>query len=141
MSRLLAALLLLAAAAPVLAVDLVTEDLAGIWKKCYEPGAPGVYEIDEGYLVLLPTGTYYAVGLGCCDQPVDHDVGEYETRGDGVVLDMQRHDGSHWDWELVWQPEARVVFFDEVDAEPVVTEALRPGDDLNYAFCRIYPTD
>lgn len=142
MRGLLAALLVGAAApALALAVDLVTEDVAGVWKQCYEPGLQGVDEIADGYLVLLPTGTYYEVGLACCDQPVHHDVGEYETRGDRVVLDMERHDGSHWDWELVWQPEARVVFFDDPDSEPVVTEALRPGDDLNYAFCRIYPTD
>lgn len=139
--RTLAAFLLLSAAAPSLAVDLVVEDVAGIWKECYEPGLPNVDEIDEGYLVLLPTGTYYEVGLACCDQEVHSTVDTFEVRGDHLVLQATRTDGSRYQRELVWVPEARVVFFDDPEAEPVVTEALRPGDDLNYAFCRIYPED
>jgi hypothetical protein len=116
----------------------------GIWKRCYEPGLPGVSEIDEGYLVLMPDGRYYELSEGCCYGPDDPkppfwSLDSYRVEDDGVVLSATRYDGSHYERPLRHRERAKAVWFDDPRGEPVEVEALLPSTDLNYAWCRLYP--
>jgi quercetin dioxygenase-like cupin family protein len=116
----------------------------GIWKRCYEPGLERVTEIDSGYLVVLPDLRFYELGASCCHgpsgpQPPFGSLGTYTLAGDGVTLSAKRNDGSRYEIPLRYRASARAVFFDSPRSAPIDVEALLPGDDLDYAWCRVYP--
>jgi quercetin dioxygenase-like cupin family protein len=116
----------------------------GLWKKCYEPGLGGVSEIDSGFLVLMPDLRFYELGASCCYEPPDPQppfwsLGPYRLAGDTVLLEARRLDGSRYEIPLKYRSGAQAVFFDAPRSPPAEVEALLSGDDLNYAWCRLYP--
>ena len=116
----------------------------GIWKRCYEPGLEGVNEIDAGFLVLMPDSRYYELSSSCCyvppePQPPFWSLDVYAVANDIVTLKAKRFDGSAYEIPMHHRASARAVFFDAPRSKPVEVEALLVGDDLNYAWCRVYP--
>jgi len=116
----------------------------GIWKKCYEPGLEEASEIDSGYLVLMPDKRYYELSASCCHlppepQPPFSSLGAYTIQSEIVTLQAKRFDGSAYEIPLRYRAQAKAVFFDAPRAAPDEVEALLPGDDLNYAWCRVFP--
>ncbi|HVG23187.1 MAG TPA: hypothetical protein VND45_03455 [Thermoanaerobaculia bacterium] len=59
--------------------------IVGVWQMCYEPGLPGVSEIDHAYLVLQPDGRYVRVQSGI-GEPATTETGTYKITRDGVTL-------------------------------------------------------
>ena len=119
----------------------------GVWKQCYEPGLPDVVELQTGYLVLMPDGRFYELVEGCCEdlhQPVPPywELGEWAELEDGggirtsyrlklddtVIVDVHRLLRSQ-----------RVVFWDRLEEERTA-DVLSWDGDINYAWCRLYPS-
>jgi hypothetical protein len=145
-AALLCALLALVLAVPPVAGSGLREvgRFEGIWKKCYEPGLDGVSEIDSGFLVLMPDSKYYEVSSSCCagfgDPRQPHwFLGTYTVESDLVTLSAKRIDGSSYEIPLQYRAPAKAVFFDAPGAPAVEVEALSVGENLNYAWCRVYP--
>lgn len=116
----------------------------GIWKKCYEPGLEGVSEIDTGFLVLMPDSRYYELSSSCCHvppqpQPPFWSLDAYSVANDVVTLQAKRFDGSAYEIPMHYRASSKAVFFDAPRSKPIEVEALLVGDDLNYAWCRVYP--
>ena len=121
------------------------EGFEGVWKLCYEPGLPDVYEISEGFLILMPEGRYYEVSESCCydgegPPPPYWEMGSFTVTDDLVVFEHKRFDGSAYQTRLRHVRDVRAVFFDGPEKEPSSVDALMSGDNLNYSWCRIYPT-
>jgi hypothetical protein len=130
------------------------EDVAGLWRMCYEPGLKDVSEIDYGYLMLLPDQRYVKIGgpNGVVGGPSGvpsgpqwiMESGTYEIVGDGVVLhgtlrqspDGKATAGEFRPWALHYDA-ARAVVFGSQDKEPSRTSVLRPGPDANYGFAKV----
>jgi hypothetical protein len=122
----------------------VTGRFEGIWKKCYEPGLEGVSEIDAGFLVLMPDSRYYELSSSCCyvlsePQPPFWSLDSYSVANDVVTLKAKRFDGSAYEIPMHYRASSKAVFFDAPRSKPIEVEALLVGDDLNYAWCRVYP--
>ena len=111
----------------------------GVWKKCYEPGLVGVDEPDSGYLVIMADGKYYESSSSCCSEESSSVSSTYSVSGSTVTLAARRKDGSQYAIELRHRPNAKVVYFDNLKGAPSETEALATADDLNYAWCKVYP--
>lgn len=116
----------------------------GIWKLCYEPGLPEVYEIAEGFLVLMPDGRYYEVSESCChdgeDPPPPYwTMGSLTVTEDLVVFERERFDGTSYQSRFRHVRDVRAVYFDGLGVEPSRVDALMSGDNLNYSWCRAYP--
>lgn len=140
----LVALALAGATAILAAGPQVVGRFEGIWKKCYEPGLEGVSEIDTGFLVLMPDSRYYELSSSCCyvppePQPPFWSLDSYSVANDVVTLKAKRFDGSAYEIPLHHRASARAVFFDAPRSQPIEVEALLVGDDLNHAWCRVYP--
>lgn len=120
------------------------EGIEGVWKICYEPGLTGVYEIDKGFLILMPEGRYYEVSESCCydgdgPPPPFWAMGSFTVADDLVTFERKRFDGTSYQTRLRHVRDVRAVFFDSPELEPSEVDALMPGDDLNYSWCRAYP--
>ena len=120
------------------------EGVEGVWKLCYEPGLPGVYEIDEGFLILMPDGRYYQVGESCCydgegPAPPYWELGSFTVMDDLVVFEHKRFDGTAYQTRLRHVRGVKAVFYDGPKSDPVQVEALMSGDNLNNSWCRVYP--
>ncbi len=118
--------------------------LEGVWKLCYEPGLPDVYEIDEGFLILMPDGRYCQVSESCCydgegPEPPFWDLGTYTVESDTVVFDHKRFDGTPYQIRLRLLRRVSAVFFDDPQSDPVEVDAMVFGENLNYSWCRVYP--
>lgn len=116
----------------------------GIWKRCYEPGLEGVSEMEKGFPVLMPDSRYYELSASCCyappePQPPFWTLGAYAVAKDVVTLEAKRFDGSAYEIPLKYRASAKAVFFDAPRSQPIEVEALLVGNDLNYAWCRVYP--
>ena len=123
---------------------IAVEGLEGVWKICYEPGLPEVYEIDEGFLILMPDGRYYEVSESCCydgegPPPPYWEMGSFTVTDDLVVFEHKRFDGTSYQTRLRHVRDVRAVFFDGPGLEPSKVDALMSGDNLNYSWCREYP--
>jgi hypothetical protein len=130
-----AVVLLAALAAPVAASDR-EPDFEGVWKLCYEADLNGVKEIVPGYLVLLPGGTYHEQYEPCCSGSVRATRGTYTVlEGEPTFVEL-KEEGSSCASKIRYQPEARVVYHDDIYGPPVVAEALVQYDDLNFSWCR-----
>lgn len=138
--RLATLVLAMLATTGLAAADEVPSELVGFWKICYAPGLDGVYEPSEGYLALMPDGTYFEVRDDCCDTgPAIGAVRRYEAHGDTVVLHRRRNDGTPYTHEMTYRPAAEVVLFDDLDGEPRELPVLSHGDRLHYGYARVYP--
>lgn len=117
----------------------------GVWKMCYSPGLEGVYEIDEGYLVLMPNGDYYSVGESCCHleedpKPPFWKRNTYRVEGTTVVLRSETWVDTVVERRLTLREDQSSVLFDEPRAEPEPRDVLAGGGDgINYGYCRVYP--
>jgi len=127
------ALQVLSAQVPVAESSVPTEqEIVGIWKMCYEPGLPGVFEPSTGYLVLLPGGRYYEMRHDCCEDELSQPrPGTYVISENGVSF-------SGWT-TLRFLASAKVVLFDDVKGDPRLLPVLAHERGLNYGFARVYP--
>lgn len=116
----------------------------GIWRQCYEPGFPGVSEIDRGYLILMP-GKQYVEISEVVDSPLITETGRYEPTKQGVTLHPEtrtRPDGTPGGghvfkpWRLRLLPAHPIVFWAQRD-HVITTDVLTPGDSANYGFARV----
>lgn len=141
---------LLVAATPVLGSQaeqsIQLRDLAGVWKRAYEPGLAGVSEPDDGYLVLYPDGSYVEAGSLTGDERSAFARGSF-TYAAGVLrlhrtgaqlsdgTDPGHEEGSST-WRLHLQPRSTIVFFDRTEClvETLVLTAGRDPRDLNYSW-------
>lgn len=141
---------LLAAATPVLGSQpeqsIQLQDLAGVWKKAYEPGLAGVSELDDGYLVLYPDGSFVEAGSPGGDERSVFARGTFAYAAG--VLRLERtsahlsdgadpgHAKGSRAWRLHLQPRSTIVFFDrrECLVETLVLTARRDPRDLNHSW-------
>jgi hypothetical protein len=119
---------------------LEAQDLVGIWKMCFEPGLEDLYEPSEGYLAILPNGTYLEIRLDCCHRNPRSESNTYRVEGNSVVFNNVRVDGSEYSISRELVRSVSAVPFDDLRGEPVVADALKVGKTLDYAYCRLYPS-
>ncbi|HEX7706209.1 MAG TPA: hypothetical protein VF701_07095 [Thermoanaerobaculia bacterium] len=126
--------------------DRVTEEkIVGFWRIAYEPSEAGrkkVYEPSEGYLLLMPNGTFFEIREDCCDGPVVMPAPRtYRIERDSVVLSLLRNDGTEYDARLQYRGLA-VVAFREGGAgfrtKKSHVLAVNPSS-LNYCWAKVYP--
>ncbi len=121
---------------------LSVEQVAGIWKVCYEPGLPGVSEPAGGYLALMPDSRFYEVTEGCGsgghEPPIVGKVGAYSIERDSVILHIADESGKPFDRRLRFVGAANVVVFDRLKDEPVRLAVLREGPNLNYGYGKAF---
>ncbi len=120
----------------------------GIWEKCYAPGLEGVYEIDSGFLVLMPAGEYYDASESCCSlddvdpKPPFWERNVYRVEGEVVVLTSHNYSGRVVERRLVLREQRETVLFDEPRGAPRLRDVLAGAnnDSLSYGYCRVYPS-
>lgn len=116
----------------------------GVWKMCYAPGLEGVYEIDAGYLVLMPDGEYYEVNESGGDltgpKPPFWERNSYRVEGSMVVLRDETYVGTVVERRLTLREGEQSVLFDMPRADPQPRDVLAGvGHSINYGYCRVYP--
>jgi hypothetical protein len=125
---------------------IALQDLVGVWKMAYAPGLPGVSELDDGYLVLYPDGSYVQASSQVDDDRSAFVRGSF-TYAAGVVelerTDARLSDGADPGYvassrirRLHLQPRSPVVFFDrrECLVETLVLTADSEPRDLHYSW-------
>ena len=121
------------------------EDVAGIWKVCFEPGLPGVKEPDGGYLVLMPDSRFYEIVEGCCrerdEPPIVGRLGSYSIEGDTIVLHLTDSNGKPHEQQLKFLRATTAVTFDDLKGSPVHGLALQAGPNLNYGYVKVFWND
>jgi hypothetical protein len=137
-------ILFLLAAANTESEALSSEILVGVWQVCYEPGLPGVSEVDQGFLVLDPAGRYIMMMAGIAE-PDTSETGKYKIVADGVVLSPERRlqpngrrGGGH-----IFKPTTlrligirRVVLWPEKDSVREL-RVLSSHGGVNYSWAKI----
>lgn len=118
--------------------------LVGVWEQCYEPGFPGISEIDQGFLVLEPKGRYKRIWQGQ-DSPVAVESGQYELKGAQVVFTPETRllpDGTSGGghvfkpWTLRLMKDHSVEFWRN-RGKVVETDVLTMSGHANYAYARV----
>jgi len=70
----------------VQSVTLSPAQIIGKWKKAYDPSLKGVYEVDSGYLIILPDGTFKDYLHSNNNTPASMLMGNWQIRGNTVTL-------------------------------------------------------
>ena len=120
--------------------------LVGVWRLCYEPGLPGVSELNTSYLIILPDDRYVRMA-DMVDSPRMVETGTYKVQSEGIVLQgttRQAPDGKpaggpvFAPWTLRYE-EQRSVVFGTVDKDsPTKAAVLLGGASANYGFAKIF---
>lgn len=134
------------------AASISQADIVGIWKLCYEPGLKKVSEVDGGYLILLPDGTFHRLTNDYSFQGLESvETGTYEIRGGQAVFrpkDWRSRDDStsknyrresapsYKEFALTYQPGVEVVLFDDLKRR--IKRPVLRWQELDYSYARVY---
>lgn len=133
--------------------NLFPSAIVGIWKECYHPELKEAYEIDGGYLILNPDGSYIRMnnnyvweGIGL--QSVQS--GTYKIDGRSVIFHKEKsfrlkdsdaetftEEGGGSKYKLIFESNVKIVFFDAIE-KPVIRTVLHGKGSLNYGYAKIY---
>jgi hypothetical protein len=137
------------AGAPQTSATPTPSELVGIWKVCYEPDMKTVGEIDTGYLVLSPDGTFVRWSVDYLAEATLIVSGTWTIGGLLVRFEPNRHfmrvkgqsdyvgrSDVPKEWTLMYNHSTLVALFDNPH-EPAKRSVLL-WHDANYGFAKIY---
>lgn len=128
-------------------VTLSPAQIIGKWKKAYDPSLKGVYEVDSGYLIILPDGTFKDYLHSNNNTPASMLMGNWQIRGNTVTLvNIRLYDKKSgaagrkpdFSWSkriFQYSPSRKVVLFDAIKV-PIIADILALDGDLNYSFAK-----
>jgi len=131
---------------------LAQADIVGVWKLCYSPSLDKVTEVDGGYLILLPDGTFRRLNNDFLFPRLQSvETGTYEIKGRQIVFrpkDWQSlpkptsksfHPDtppSYKEFVLTYEPTVEIVFFDNLK-QRIKRPVLR-WQEIDYGYGKIY---
>jgi hypothetical protein len=128
-------------------VTLSSAQIIGKWTKAYDPSLKGVYEVDSGYLIILPDGTFKDYLHSDNSTPASMLTGNWRIRGNTVTLvNIRLYDEKSgaagrkpdfsWSQRIFqYSPSRKVVLFDAIKV-PIVADVLTLDGGLNYSFAK-----
>jgi len=131
---------------------LAQADIVGVWKLCYSPSLDKVTEVDGGYLILLPDGTFRRLNNDFLFPRLQSvETGTDEIKGSQIVFrpkDWQSlpkptsksfHPDtppSYKEFVLTYEPTVEIVFFDNLK-QRIKRPVLR-WQEIDYGYGKIY---
>jgi hypothetical protein len=127
-------------------------DIVGVWKLCYSPSLDKVTEVDGGYLILLPDGTFRRLNNDLLFPRLQSvETGTYEIKGRQIVFRPKDSQSlpkpnsksfhpdtppSYKEFVLTYEPTVEIVFFDNLK-QRIKRPVLR-WQEIDYSYGKIY---